>query len=247
MALIEIAADTLASAFAAQDGGAQRVELCSALREGGLTPSLGLLRAVRAQLRIELCVLLRPRPGDFLYSPEDFKVLREDLKIAAGEGADGVVFWVLKADGAVVEARTQALVALACPLKTSFHRAIDMTRDPSRALESVIRCGADRVLTSGGAPSAIEGSVRLRAMVQAAGEQITVVVGGGVRPGNVAELAWRTGATEFHSSMSHTQASPMQFRVPHLSLGAPGADEYRHTVVRAQDVRTLVQAAEARV
>lgn len=245
MPLLEISVDSLESALAAEQGGAQRVELCSALREGGLTPSLGLLRAVRAKLSIDVYVLIRPRSGDFLYTDAEFEIMREDIHIAAQAGADGVVLGLLTADGDVDVPRTQALVEEAAPMQVTFHRAFDMARDLPAALESVIACGADRVLTSGGSPSAWAGRESLHHLVQRAEERITLLVGGGVRPNNIGELLQFTGATEFHSSMRRTRPSQMRYRAAHLSLGEPGIDEYTLSGVRAEEVRELVLAARA--
>ena len=244
MASIEICVDSLASALAAEQGGAQRIELCSALREGGVTPSLGLLRAVRARTAVTLHVLIRPRAGDFLYTDDEFQIMREDIAVTAQAGADGVVFGILTAGADVDEERTAALVATARPLQVTFHRAFDMTRDPEDALRSVIRCGADRVLTSGAEPTAMLGRQRLRSLVESAASRIGVMVGGGVRPANVATLAQATGAVEFHSSLRRTQASPMQI-TRDLHLGDAGVDEYTRMVVLAEDVRALVAAAGA--
>ena len=244
MSLLEISIDSLESAIASEQGGAQRVELCSALREGGLTPSLGLLRAVRANVGIQVYVLIRPRAGDFLYSKQEHQIMLEDIRIAAQEGVDGVVVGVLTAEGDVDTEQTTALVEFARPMPVTFHRAFDMTRDLQMALEDVIRCGASRILTSGGMPTAVLGQERLQKLATTAGERITVMAGGGVRPANVAALAQATGLTEFHSSMRHTGQSPMRYRVPQLHLGTPGVDEYVRTGVRAEDVRSLVQAMQ---
>ncbi len=244
MPTIEISVDSVEAALAAERGGAQRIELCSALSEGGLTPSLGLIRAVRRLCSLPVFVIIRPRGGDFLYSADEFAVMREDIEIAAAAGVQGVVFGLLTAAGDVDVPRTRELVELARPMQVTFHRAFDMTRDLDQALEDVIRCGADRILTSGGQPSALLGSQRLRGLVRTAGGRITLLVGGGVRPGNISELAHTTGATEFHSSLRRSVPSPMQFRSAAVQLGSQGADEYtRHTVLQ-QDVEDLVAALD---
>ncbi len=245
MAVVEICVDSLHSALAAQQGGAQRVELCSALMEGGLTPSLGLIRAVRSRLTIGLHVIIRPRSGDFLYSEEELAIMREDIAIAAQSGAEGVVLGLLTPEGDVDVENTRALVALARPLEVTFHRAIDLARDLESAFEDVIRSGADRVLTSGGAPSAMEGRERIGALLRSAAGRIAVMAGGGVRPENVAELARASGAREFHASLRSSVPSAVKHKVRDVHLGDAGVDDYARSVVRSENVRRLIEAAAA--
>lgn len=242
MAVVEISVESVEAALAAEAGGAQRLELCSALREGGVTPSLGLLRTTRARTSLSLQVLIRPRSGDFLYTDEEFAVMRDDIALAAREGADGVVFGLLTVAGDVDVERTRVLTTLARPMQVTFHRAIDMTRNLDSALPDVIRCGCDRVLTSGGAPTALLGRAQLRSFVQAAGDQITILAGGGVRPSNVAELAQATGINEFHASLRRTEASPMRHLRHGVHLGQAEGIEYARTIVDPADVRALVEA-----
>ncbi len=245
MAVIEIAVDSTESALAAEQGGAQRIELCSALREGGLTSSLGLIRTVRSACTIALFAIIRPRGGDFLYTPDEFRAMQEDIRIMGQEGVDGVVFGLLTPDGHVDMDRTRALVHLARPMEVTFHRALDMTSDPERALEDVITCGVQRVLTSGGASSAWAGRKRLRAMVQQAAARTTIVVGGGVRPAQISRLMASTGATEFHSSMRRMMPSPMRYQARKLNLGEPGVDEFSRNLVLAEEVRELLAATRS--
>jgi copper homeostasis protein len=243
MAVIEIAVDSIESALAAEQGGAQRIELCSALREGGLTSSLGLVRTVRSVCSLALFTMIRPRGGDFLYTADEFRAMQEDIRIMAQEGVNGVVFGLLMQDGHVDKERTRALVELARPMEVTFHRALDMTSDPEQALEDVIACGVQRVLTSGGAPSAWAGRKLLRAMVQQASGRATIIVGGGVRPAQISRLMASTGATEFHSSMRRLMPSPMRFQTRKLNLGEPGLDEFSRNLVLAEEVRDLLAAA----
>ena len=244
MAIVEICVDSVESALEAEAGGAHRVELCSALTEGGLTPSLGLIRAVRSRLHIGVHVLIRPRAGDFLYSDDDLQIMRDDIVLAAEAGVDGVVFGLVTVDGDIDVERTKSLVALSRPMEVTFHRALDMTPDLDRAFEDVIRTGADRVLTSGAHSTAMLGRQRIRGLVQAAAGRIRVMAGGAVRHGNIGELRRATGATEFHASLRRSLPSPVRHRAAGVHLGDAGVDEYVRSVVKAADVRRLVAAAE---
>jgi len=236
---LEICVDSVESAIAAEAGGAQRVELCSALSEGGLTPSAGLIRAVRSRIGIGVFAMIRPRGGDFYYSDDDFQVMRDDIVCAAGMGATGVVLGLLTRDGEVDVERTAELVRLARPMPVTFHRALDMTRDLDAALEDVVSTGAHRVLTSGGAQNALLGSERAASLVEMARGRIGVMVCGNVRPENVQQIAQATGAREFHSALRTAVPSPVTYRNVGLNLGDAGSDEYSRHVVVAQDVRNL--------
>jgi copper homeostasis protein len=241
---LEICVDSVESAEAAESGGAQRVELCSGLIEGGLTPSLGLIRTVRLRIGIGVHVMIRPRGGDFCYSSGELAVMRDDIVQVAQSGAEAVVFGVLTADGDVDVERTRELVELARPMAVTFHRAIDMTRDLERSLEDVIESGADRVLTSGGAPTAMQGCSRLRKLVRAAHGKIGLTAGGGVRADNVEEIARATGAVEFHAALRSAVPSPVTYRVPEIHLGDPRFDDYARSVVWSADVRMLRKAMD---
>jgi len=208
-ALLEVAANSVASALAAQAGGAQRVELCTALELGGLTPSHAQIAQTRECLRIPLYVLVRPRAGDFLYSDEEFETMRRDVEACAALGCDGVVLGALDVHGDVDVARCSELVAAAQGMGITFHRAIDVSRDPLQALEDAIALGCERVLSSGARPSAMEGAELLREMVSRAGERIVVMPGAGITAGNIARLRDLTGAREFHASAKFARPSAM--------------------------------------
>src|ERR1035438_4067455 len=169
---VEICVESVESAIAAERGGAQRVELCSDLLEGGVTPSAGLIKLVRQQIGIGLFTMIRPRGGDFCYTDLEFEVMQQDIRQARDLGADGVILGVLDGCARVDVARTRQLVELAGPLPVTFHRAIDMTPDPRAALDDVVETGAARVLTSGGAPRVTEGLSTVACMVKKAGERI---------------------------------------------------------------------------
>jgi copper homeostasis protein len=228
---LEICADSLTSALAAQRGGAQRVELCSALSLGGLTPSAGMITCARNHLEIDLFVMIRPRSGDFLYSDAEIEVMKQDILTAKQLGADGVVFGILTASGTVDMERTRELVNLAHPLPATFHRAFDMTADPFIALENLIELGVKRLLTSGQQNSAIEGIPLLSELVRKAENRITVMAGSGIHAGNIRDLMRSTRVTEIHLSGKTWVESEMFHRNPHISMGGDSSvSEFGHFV-----------------
>ena len=241
---LEVCIDSVESAIAAERGGARRVELCSDLIEGGITPGAGLIASVRRHIGIGLFVMIRPRGGDFCYTTTEFEVMQEEIKQARHFGADGVVLGVLDEHGCVDTSRTRQLVDLASPLPVTFHRAIDMTPDLPAALEAVLASGARRILTSGGAPDAARGRARIARMVAAANGRIAIMPGGGVSAGNIAAIASATGATEFHSSARTAFRSPVQFRKPGIAMGDIRDCEYKRFVVHEASVRALVSALD---
>ena len=210
--LIEVLVDSVASARAARSGGADRLEVCQNLFEGGTTPSAGLLKAMRHAVDTPMNVMIRPRGGDFCYSDDEFDVMQHDVQLAKDLGANGIVLGLLRPDGSVDEERTARLIALSRPLPVTFHRAIDMTRDLGEALESLVRLGVDRVLTSGGEATVWEGVDAIAALMERAAGRIVVMPGGGIREHNVQKVLARTGAREIHVSGSRTVESRMEHR-----------------------------------
>ena len=202
--LLEISVETLEAALAAERGGADRIELCGNLSVGGATPDAGLLCAVRAQVQIPIFSMVRPRAGDFAYSDAEFSEMRRSIAEAKESGMDGVVLGVLTKDRRVDVERTRQLVELAKPLPVTYHRAFDECRDLREALDAVIQSGAKRILTSGGAKSALEGAAVLAELIEAAGERIVIVPGAGISAANIVEMAQRTRGREFHSGLSST-------------------------------------------
>jgi copper homeostasis protein len=200
--LLEISVESVDAAAAAKRGGADRIELCADLSAGGLTPDAALIRAVRQQIQIPIFVMIRPRAGDFVYSSSEFAQMKKSVSAAKDSGASGLVFGILKADRFVDIDRTRELVELAQPLPVTFHRAFDACPDLAQALRGVLRSGASRILTSGGAASAPEGTDNLATLVAAAGKRVTVVPGSGINAENILQLAAATRAQEFHSGLS---------------------------------------------
>ncbi|MEI6749549.1 MAG: copper homeostasis protein CutC [Bacteroidales bacterium] len=198
--LVEVCVDTLASALSAQGGAASRVELCSALSEGGLTPSAGIIAEARHLLKIDIFVMIRPRAGNFVYSQEEFAAMLQDIKTARQLGADGIVTGILNPDGSLDEARIARLVIAAKPMPVTFHRAFDITPDPFKALEGIIASGCKRILTSGQQITAIEGKEIIHELIQQASGRIIIVPGSGVNEHNVGLLISSTGAVEVHLS-----------------------------------------------
>ncbi len=241
---LEVCIDSVESAIVAERGGASRIELCSDLLEGGITPGAGLIASVRRHIAIDLFVMIRPRGGDFCYTEAEFEVMQEEIRQARRLGADGVVLGVLDEEGCVDGGRTRQLVDLAGTLPVTFHRAIDMTPDILAALEAVIATGARRVLTSGGEPNAVRGKAAIAHMVEAAKGRILIMPGGGVSAETIAGIAEATGASEFHSSARTEISSPMRFRKQGMAMGDIQDREYERFTASEENVRTLVSALE---
>lgn len=196
--LVEAAVDTFASALAAQAAGAHRIELCGPLHDGGTTPSAGLIARCSDELLLSVHVLIRPRTGDFVYSGDEILIMEKDIAIAKELGVDGVVIGALTAEGDVDAGTMSELIAMASPLRVGFHRAFDKVRDQDDALELLVSLQVDHVLTSGGAPTAMEGADRIKQLVERAGDRIGIIAGGSITKANAAELVTKTGVRTVH-------------------------------------------------
>ena len=216
----EICANSVASCIAAQEGGADRVELCSGIPEGGTTPSFGMIRKARASIDIALNVIIRPRGGDFLYTADELEEMVHDIRIAKELGADGLVFGCLTKEGDIDMEAMSVLMEAAAGLPVTFHRAFDHSADPMRALQDIIDLGCARILTSGCRPTAMQGSSLLAELVKAAGDRIIIMPGCGVNESNIAEIARLSGARDFHFSAREPVESGMLFRNPDVAMGS---------------------------
>ncbi|MFN8574629.1 MAG: copper homeostasis protein CutC [Gemmatimonadaceae bacterium] len=240
--LLESCVDSVASAIASAEGGAQRVELCDNLVEGGTTPSAGMIRSCVERATIPVFVIIRPRGGDFLYDDDDVAVMAEDIRTAAALGASGIVIGALRAEGTIDREITRRLLELARPLPVTFHRAFDMTRDLRESLDALMELGIDRVLTSGGAPRALDGTDAIADLVHRAGPQLRVMAGGGVRANHVAQLVERTGVREVHARLTESVESGMRYRAPRGVSRPFTPNEYERVVTSRDAVAMMVKA-----
>jgi copper homeostasis protein len=238
---IEIATADFITTKAAVDGGADRIELCAALSDGGTTPSYGAIKKCREAFSVQIFPIIRPRAGDFLYTDEEFDIMLQDVVWSKQLGCDGVVIGLLQADGSVDVKRTSKLIEAAYPMEVSFHRAFDRCKDPFEAMEQLIQMGCNRILTSGQQPAAPQGAGLIAELVKAADERIVIMPGSGVRADNIKMLAATTGAVEFHSSLRSKAPSQMAFRHPAF---AASEESYTNPAIEAAQVRALRQVLE---
>lgn len=237
--VIEIATADFITTKSAVEGGANRIELCAALGDGGTTPSYGTIRQCREAFSVELFPIIRPRGGDFLYTEEEYNISLHDVLQCKQLGCDGVVVGLLQADGSIDVKRTAKLIAAAYPMEVTFHRAFDRCKDPFEALEQLIQIGCTRILTSGQQPTAPQGAALIAQLVETAGERLVIMPGSGVRVDNVAALAGQTGAVEFHSSLRSKAPSQMEYRQPAF---ASSEESYSNPAIDAAEVAALRHA-----
>lgn len=237
--IIEIATTDFTTTKAAVAGGADRIELCAALVEGGTTPSYGTILQCREAFDVDLFPIIRPRGGDFLYTEEEFQIMLKEVKLCKDVGCEGVVIGLLQADGTIDIKRTEALIKAAYPMEVTFHRAFDRCANPFEALEQLIAVGCQRILTSGQKPTVMEGLDILVDLVKAADDRITIMPGSGVRQENIKLLAEKTGAVEFHSSLRAKAHSNMEFIHPAF---ATSEESYINPSINPEEVKALRNA-----
>jgi copper homeostasis protein len=237
--IIEIATSDFETTKAAVEGGADRIELCANLEEGGTTASYGTIYQCREAFDVLIFPIIRPRGGDFLYTDDEYEIILHDVKLCKQLGCDGIVTGLLTADGAIDIKRTAALIEIAYPMGVTFHRAFDRCRNAFEALEQLIQIGCERILTSGQQPSAIDGMELIAELNQKADHRIIIMPGSGVRKENIKMLAAKTGCTEFHSSLRGKAKSKMEFIHPSFENSA---ESYSNNAIEPGEVRTLRNA-----
>lgn len=240
--MFEICANSVESCVAAQEGGAQRVELCAGISEGGTTPSYGEIITARELLDIKLHIIIRPRGGDFLYSETEVRIMERDIHLAREAGVDGVVFGCLTAEGDIDIPLTKRLMHASEGLSVTFHRAFDQCRNPFEALEQLIELGCNRILTSGQQPTAEQGIPLLRELVQRAGDRIIILPGSGINEKNIAHIAKETGAKEFHFSARSSKESKMKYRRTEVPMHSTAIqNQYTQNITTASKVMETIQ------
>jgi len=235
--ILELAVFNLPSALTAAAGGADRIEVCENYSNGGTTPSYGILKTVREKVSIPAFVMICPRAGDFLYSDDEFEVIKKDILLSKQLGFDGTVCGILNMDGSIDKQRTAELVALAYPMEFTFHRAFDRCKDPLQALEDIIACGCNRILTSGQQANVLDGKELIQQLIQQADDRIIILPGGGLRSSNVAELKAFTGAIEFHTSAKKVIHTKMQFINSNMN---DDTDQMSVDVEEIQRIKSLI-------
>jgi copper homeostasis protein len=234
--LLEVCADSVCNALIAQSAGAQRIEFCVNLSEGGVTPSSAQIKIARENLKIKLYVLIRPRGGDFLYNDLEFEIMKSDIHFCGETGCDGVVIGMLNPDGTIDKQRNKALVEIAhrYGMGLTFHRAFDRSNNLFQAMEDIIGLGCERILTSGGYDTAIEGANIIRLLIEKAAGRIIIMPGSGITPENVSELIRQTGTKEIHGTFRSRRTSAMQYRNTLLSRQE---EEYELLTTDSEKVR----------
>lgn len=238
---LEICVDSIESAINAQSAGADRVELCSNLTEGGTTSNYGTLVSVRSNLSIGLHVIIRPRGGDFLYSDQEYDIMRRDIEVCGELGADGIVTGILHNDGSIDIERTAKLFEFAYPMSATFHRAFDMCNDPFQGLEDVIDTGAERLLTSGMKQSAETGIELIRQLIRQAGDRIIIMPGGGIDESNIGMILTSANIREIHLSGRKEIRSNMLFRRNGIMMGSSTLkDEYVRKITDPGKIKNII-------
>ena len=235
---LEIIGFNIKSCLTAREAGAKRIELCSGPGEGGTTPSFAFIKSARELLHIDLYVMIRPRGGDFLFSDDEFEIMKRDIEICKEAGCDGIVTGILTKNGKVDKKRCKELLDLAYPMEATFHRAFDRVKDPFEALEDIIDIGFERILTSGLKPKAIDSIDLLSQLVKKSAGRIIIMPGSGITSQNIISISESTGATEFHSSASVTEKSKMEYINPQMN------EALEHISVNGEEVRKMADLLE---
>ena len=237
--LIEVATSDFLTTKSAVEGGADRIELCANLAEGGTTPSYAHIKKCREAFSIPLFPIIRPRGGDFLYGDSEFEIITKDVLLCKQLNCDGVVVGFLTKDGTVDQKKTELIVKLAYPMEVTFHRAFDRCKDPFAALESIIEAGCQRILTSGQQQKAIDGIELIKQLIVAADNRIVLMPGSGITPDNIRMISEATGAVEFHGALRNSKASEMDFVHPVFS-----AYDYTVPWINEMDLRSIRKALQ---
>jgi copper homeostasis protein len=238
---IEVCAFSLESCLAAEKGGANRIELCGSMYEGGTTPSAGLIQIAKQRVSIEIHAMIRPRGGDFCYSDDEISVMQADIRMAKQLGCEGIVLGILQPNGQVNIIQTKALVALAKPMQVTFHRAIDMTPDYLEALENIIETGCNRILTSGQKNTAMEGIENIEKLVKQANSRIEIMAGSGVNADNAQTLI-HTDVNALHLTGKSIRDSEMVYRKAGIAMGGLSeVPEYEIVYSDSEKIRTVVE------
>lgn len=244
--ILEIVVYNIESALKAQEGGADRIELCDNPGEGGTTPSFGIIESVRQNVNLDVYVMIRPRGGDFHYTNYEFHSMKRDIYQCQRISVDGIVFGILNADGTLDKKRCKELIEKARPLKVTCHRAFDMTRDPFEALEDCIEVGFDRILTSGHRTTACLGADLIGELIKKSNGRIAIMPGSGVNENTVEDIVRTTGAKEIHFSATAFRDSAMQYRNPSIAgMGSEEGSEFKYRTVDPQRVRAMRKLAES--
>ena len=230
---LEIACFNASSALLASSAGADRLEICDNLHEGGTTPSYGTIKHLKERIATPLFAMIRAKGGDFFYSEDEFAIMERDLLLFKQLGCEGVVLGFLKHDGKIDKAKTDQFVALAYPMEVTFHRAFDRAVDPLQALEDIIDCGCQRILTSGQQPNAEEGLPLLKELIHQADDRIVILPGSGVNSKNIQAIITGTGAVEVHASVKISQPSGMHFVQQQMK------ERLDDTIVNIEEIRLM--------
>ena len=238
--LLEVCANSVLSAIEAEIGGANRIELCAGINEGGTTPSFGEIKTARKHLNTPIHVIIRPRGGDFMYSFLELEIIKQDIMTCKNLGIDGVVFGLLHSNGSVDKVMNNELIELSYPMKTTFHRAFDMCSDPIKALNDIIELGFDNILTSGMQNKAIDGVELIKQLIIASNNRINIMPGSGINEDNIKEIALKTGAVNFHVSLRKKIQSPMEFKNTKISMGSvKEISEYESSITDSLRVKKI--------